>query len=146
MTILRILALSGLIAGATLAGCASGEYGAAKQASQTTYKPSGGDYMPNYRASTSLGSVMTTPDGATVYTFDKDQAGKSTCYTDCARNWPPVIAKDGALPYGRMSLSDRDDGQRQWAYDGKPLYTFVEDRMHGDVKGDNAGNAWHVVK
>jgi predicted lipoprotein with Yx(FWY)xxD motif len=149
MVVLKILALAGLAAGATLAGCAAGEYGAAKPpnpASQAIYKPSGGDYMPNYRASTSLGPVMTTPEGATVYTFDKDQAGRSNCYADCARNWPPVIAKDGALPYGRMSLSNRDDGQRQWAYDDKPLYTFAEDRMHGDVKGDNAGNVWHVVK
>jgi predicted lipoprotein with Yx(FWY)xxD motif len=149
MTVFRILTLSGLIAAATLTGCASGEHGAAQQpsqASQTVYRPSGGDYMPNYRISTSLGPVMTTPEGATVYTFDKDQAGLSSCYADCARNWPPVIAKDGALPYGRMSLSDRSDGQRQWAYDGKPLYTFAADRMHGDVKGDNAGEVWHVVK
>jgi predicted lipoprotein with Yx(FWY)xxD motif len=28
----------------------------------------------------------------------------------------------------------------------RPLYTYAEDAMHGDVKGENAGNMWHVVK
>lgn len=45
-----------------------------------------------------------------------------------------------------MSLAARDDGQAQWAVDGKPLYTYAEDAMHGDVKGENAGKTWHVVK
>ncbi len=62
------------------------------------------------------------------------------------KKWPPVIAVNGAQPYGRMSLASRDDGQWQWAYDGKPLYTFSNDQMHGDVKGEKAGNDWHVVR
>jgi predicted lipoprotein with Yx(FWY)xxD motif len=28
----------------------------------------------------------------------------------------------------------------------KPLYTYAEDLMYGDVKGENAENTWHVVK
>lgn len=149
MTILKIAALSSLIMAAALAGCSSGSYGTAKDPNQTgeaVYGPNNSDYVPNNRASTSIGQVMTTPAGATVYTFDKDQVGKSNCYSDCAKNWPPVIATDAAQPYGRMTLANRDDGQRQWAYDGKPLYTFAEDRMHGDVKGDKVGNVWHVVR
>jgi predicted lipoprotein with Yx(FWY)xxD motif len=99
MTILKIAALSGLILAAALAGCSSSNYGpASTDQSSTVYRPHNEDFTPNYRASTSIGSVMTTREGATVYTFDNDQLGKSTCYADCARTWPPVIALDGAQP------------------------------------------------
>jgi predicted lipoprotein with Yx(FWY)xxD motif len=149
VTNVSILTLSGLVMAAALAGCSSSSYDGGPDANPTAwtqYKPTSTDYMPNYMASTSIGKVMTTPQGSTVYTFDKDQIGKSNCYGECARNWPPVLAADDAQPYGRMSLASRQDGQEQWAYDGKPLYTYAEDAMHGDVKGENAGKVWHVVK
>jgi predicted lipoprotein with Yx(FWY)xxD motif len=148
MTILKIAALSSLIMAAALAGCSSSNYdrGPQADASPTEYTPPNTNYMPNHRASTSIGQVMTTPDGLTVYTFDNDHIGKSNCYGGCARYWPPVIAADGAQPYGRMSLAARTDGESQWAYDGKPLYTYAKDSMYGDVKGDNVGNVWHVVR
>ena len=148
MTLLKIAAAS-LITAAALAGCSSSNYGTATHeagASTPQYRPLNTDYTPNYMASTSIGRVMTTPQGATVYTFDKDQIGKSNCYGDCATQWPPMLADGGAYPYGRMSLASRDDGQQQWAYDGRPLYTYAEDDMHGDVKGENVGNVWHVVR
>jgi predicted lipoprotein with Yx(FWY)xxD motif len=148
MTLIKIAALSSVLMAAALAGCSS-NYSMAKQevrASSEDYEPLNTDYTPNYMASTSIGQVMTTPQGATVYTFDQDQLGKSTCYARCAAEWPPMIAGVGARPYGRMSLVSRDDGQQQWAYDGKPLYTYAEDSMHGDVKGENVENVWHVVK
>jgi predicted lipoprotein with Yx(FWY)xxD motif len=42
--------------------------------------------------------VVTTPAGATLYAFDKDQNGKSNCYDDCAKHWPPLIAMSSAKP------------------------------------------------
>jgi predicted lipoprotein with Yx(FWY)xxD motif len=150
VTNFRILTLSSLIMAATLAACSSGDYHMGPHANVTgtapPYAPANTDYMPNYLASTSIGQVMTTPEGSTVYAFDRDQAGRSNCYGDCARHWPPVLATSGAQPCKRMSLVTRQDGQQQWAYDGRPLYTYGEDAMHGDVKGENAGNVWHVVK
>lgn len=149
MTILNIAVLSGLIMATALAGCSSSNYDHrphADRASATDYMQPNTNYMPNHRASTSIGQVMTTPEGVTVYTFDNDHIGKSNCYAGCARDWPPVTAADGAQPSGRMSLASRTDGQPQWAYDGKPLYTYGKDSMHGDVKGDNVGNVWHVVR
>lgn len=149
MSNFSIAALSGLIMAAALAGCSSSNYDRSPQANgedATQHRPANTDYIPNYMANTSIGKVMTTPQGSTVYTFDQDQIGKSSCYGDCARHWPPVLASHGAQPYGRMSLAVRQDGQQQWAYEGKPLYTYAEDVMHGDVKGENAGNTWHVVR
>lgn len=84
--------------------------------------------------------------GMTVYTYDNDGAdsGKSACTGACAQNWLAVPAGDGALaaPYSAIT---RDDGSKQLAYKGKPLYTFVKDKKAGDKAGDKAKNVWHVV-
>lgn len=53
----------------------------------------------------------------------------------CASVWPPVLAQEGAEPVGKWSIIERDDGSRQWAYDGQPLYTSILDRKPGDVRG-----------
>ncbi len=58
-----------------------------------------------------------------------------------------VSARFFRLLSGRSRfLLSRNDGQRQWAYDGNPLYTYAEDSMRGDVKGDDVGSVWHVVR
>ena len=83
--------------------------------------------------------------GMTVYTFDKDSAGKSACNGACATNWPPVMV-DGATLSGDYSAVTRDDGKAQVAYKGKPLYYWVKDTKAGDTTGDNVNNVWHVAK
>jgi predicted lipoprotein with Yx(FWY)xxD motif len=54
----------------------------------------------------------------------------------CAERSPPLLADQNAVPGGDWSLVVRDDGARQWAYRGRPLYTSDKDRQPGDV------NAW----
>jgi predicted lipoprotein with Yx(FWY)xxD motif len=92
--------------------------------------------------------VMTDGRGMTLYTFDKDSAGagKSVCNGQCARNWPPYLASADAKAGYDWSIVTRDDGARQWAYKGKPLYFWIKDRKPGDTTGDGVGNVWHVVK
>jgi len=70
--------------------------------------------------------VLTNASGMTLYTFDKDSAGsgKSTCNGPCAANWPPLMAKEGEQASGDYSIVTRDDGAKQWAYKGKPLYLW----------------------
>lgn len=91
--------------------------------------------------------ILVNSAGMTVYTFDKDVAdsGKSTCNGPCAAAWPPVAAGDAKLaaPY---SVVTRDDGSKQVAYKGKPLYLFVSDTKAGDRSGDKVKEVWHVVK
>lgn len=92
------------------------------------------------------GGVMVDSAGMTVYTYDKDTAdsGKSACIDQCAKNWPPVKAGDAKVeaPYSAIT---RDDGSKQLAYKGKPLYTFVKDKKAGDKAGDKVGGVWHVI-
>ncbi len=92
--------------------------------------------------------VLATPAGATLYTFDKDAAGsgKSACNGPCATNWPPLPAQASDTGSGDFSVVTRDDGSKQWAYKGWPLYTFAKDAKAGDTTGDGKGNVWHLVK
>jgi predicted lipoprotein with Yx(FWY)xxD motif len=89
--------------------------------------------------------MMVDHKGMTLYTFDKDSGGKSMCNEDCAKNWPPMMAPAGATAEGKWSVIKRDDGKMQYAYDGKPLYTFVKDTKPGDMTGDKMKDVWHVV-
>ncbi|MNV84530.1 Secreted repeat [compost metagenome] len=89
--------------------------------------------------------MMVDHKGMTLYTFDKDSGGKSMCNDECAKNWPPMMAPAGATADGKWSVIKRDDGKMQYAYDGKPLYTFVKDEKPGEMKGDKMKDVWHVV-
>ncbi|MEN5310766.1 hypothetical protein [Pseudomonas koreensis] len=89
--------------------------------------------------------MMVDHKGMTVYTFDKDAGGKSMCNGDCAKNWPPMMAPADAKAEGKWTVIKRDDGMMQYAYDGKPLYTFMKDEKPGEMKGDGMKDMWHVV-
>ena len=93
-----------------------------------------------------MNGMLVDAKGMTVYTFDKDTAGsgKSACTGGCADNWPAVKA-GAAEPAAPYSAVTREDGSKQLAYKGKPLYTFAKDKKPGDKAGDKAMNAWHAV-
>ena len=92
--------------------------------------------------------MMVNAKGMTLYTFDRDVAasGKSVCNGDCAVKWPPMMAASTDKAAGDWTVISRDNGQKQWAYKGKPLYTWPEDQEPGDKYGDNYNKVWHIVK
>ncbi len=90
-------------------------------------------------------NVLTDTRGMTLYTFTQDGPGQSSCYGQCAQNWPPLTADTGATPEGDFTLIERSDGSLQWAFDGNPLYTWVGDRQPGDMTGDGVGGVWNAV-
>jgi predicted lipoprotein with Yx(FWY)xxD motif len=92
--------------------------------------------------------ILVDAKGMTVYTFDRDKAysGKSACIGQCEIDWPPVLASANDEPERPFTIIKRKDGKRQWAYRGKPLYTWPEDQEPGDKYGDNKVKLWHVVK
>jgi predicted lipoprotein with Yx(FWY)xxD motif len=94
---------------------------------------------------TGKGKTLVDAKGMTLYTFDKDSAGKSVCNGPCAQNWPPLMAAT-ASGVADWTVIARDDGSKQWAYMGKPLYTWAKDSKPGDTTGDGVNNnAWHVA-
>jgi predicted lipoprotein with Yx(FWY)xxD motif len=92
--------------------------------------------------------VYTGPNSMTLYTFDKDTAGsgKSTCNGPCATNWPPLLASETDRDAGDFSIIMRDDGKKQWALKGKPLYYWVKDSKPGDKTGDGFNKVWQTAK
>jgi len=102
---------------------------------------------PVQTVSSAKGDVLAGENGMTLYTFKKDEKGKSNCYDKCAANWPPLMAPEAAKPMGGYSVVVRDDGKKQWAYKGKPVYAFAKDTKAGDKTGDGFLNgAWHIAK
>ena len=96
-----------------------------------------------------VGGMLVNTAGMTLYTFDNDTAGsgKSACNGPCATNWPPLMATAEDQAMGDWSVITRDDGTKQWAYKGQPLYTWKNDMKPGDVTGDGVANgAWKVAQ
>ena len=124
---LRALSGAFLLGSVLLAGCASMSASAPAQASN---------------------GVLVGPNGMTLYTFDRDAtgSGKSVCNGPCATNWPPLMATDSDKPMGDYSVITRDDGKKQWALRGKPLYYWVRDTRPGDTTGDNVQNVWRIAR
>ena len=92
------------------------------------------------------GGMLTDAKGMTLYTFDKDTAGKSNCSGQCLVNWPALVADGNAKAMGDWTVVTRDDGSKQWALKGMPLYTFIQDKKAGDMTGEGKGGVWHMAK
>ena len=123
--------LIALIATATLAACAS---------------MTGGAMAPYTKVND---GVLVGSNSMTLYTFAKDTAGsgKSMCNGPCATNWPPLLIDGSPTVSGDYSVITRDDGKKQLAYRGMPLYFWVKDTKPGDKTGDGFLNgAWKIVK
>ena len=94
----------------------------------------------------SLGKILTDPTGRTLYTFKGDVpgSGKSAVSGRTLESWPPLILTSGtpAKPEGLtgdLTLIDRDDGTKQVAYKGQPLYYYSRDANPGDTNGNGVG-------
>lgn len=101
---------------------------------------------PAKTADTSKGKALVDQNGMSLYTFDRDTAGKSNCTGPCTTNWPPLTAASATGATGDWSVVTRDDGTKQWAYKGKPLYHWKDDKKAGDVGGDGFNNVWHLAQ
>lgn len=91
-------------------------------------------------------SFLRDASGRSLYVFDKDPAGRSTCSGDCNRSWPVFVAAQAAPANPLLSVIKRDDGAMQWAYRGHPLYYFAGDREDNDMNGEGMGGVWHAAR
>jgi predicted lipoprotein with Yx(FWY)xxD motif len=116
-----------------------------------TVSPSWAQQVPTplkTEKSKTLGTYLVDQKGMTLYIFDKDkEAGKSACYGGCAKSWPPFAPEAGqAKATEPLSIITRDDGTKQYAYKGKPLYYYAKDKKAGDTTGDAVGKVWWIAK
>jgi predicted lipoprotein with Yx(FWY)xxD motif len=102
---------------------------------------------------TSIGKIVVDGRGMTLYIFEKDNAGTSTCTGDCAKEWPPMLTGGQVTPgpdVGSMWVGtlDRPDGTKQVTYSGWPLYYSSKDAKPGDMNGQavvSNGAPWYVI-
>jgi predicted lipoprotein with Yx(FWY)xxD motif len=97
----------------------------------------------------SLGSVLTTADGRTLYYFTPERGGTIACTGPCAKTWLPLITPSGLLSTptalaGTLATIRRAEGD-QVSYSEWPLYTFTGDSAPGDTKGQGALGKWFVA-
>src|SRR5262249_17838343 len=115
--------------------------------------PAKGARVPVAVSSTKLGPILVDGRGRTLYLFEKDKNGRSTCAGACAGFWPPLIATGRPLAEkeARASLlgtTNPADGRLQVTYNHHPLYSFVKDVAKGQTNGEGLnkfGAEWYAV-
>lgn len=100
--------------------------------------------------STDIGDALIDADGFTLYTFENDVPGVSTCNQPCSNTWPPVSGETridtAVLDISQFTAITRDDGSLQLAIDGWPLYRYAGDTFPGDANGIAVGGGvWDGV-
>jgi predicted lipoprotein with Yx(FWY)xxD motif len=126
------------------AGCGGGSSGPASAAVPSAT----GDLLS--AQATSLGTILVSGNGRTVYEFANDKNGTSTCTGACAANWlfvPAPASLPASLPgvTARLGTTTRSDGARQLTVAAHPLYTFVGDSAAGQTNGQGItlnGGLW----
>jgi predicted lipoprotein with Yx(FWY)xxD motif len=94
--------------------------------------------------------ILVNRNGLTLYHLSVEHKGHFIC-TDktCLSLWHPLLVPKGTKPVGRVVLGtvQRPNGAIQVVYKGEPLYTFVEDKKPGDVKGEGFKDVgvWHAA-
>jgi predicted lipoprotein with Yx(FWY)xxD motif len=104
---------------------------------------------------TSLGEILVTASGFTLYEFTRDHAGRNSCVTisGCSEIWPSLKTSGrptagSGVKASLLSSIDLPGGGKQVTYAGHPLYTYAGDSKPGEtsyvgVKQD--GGTWYAI-
>lgn len=94
---------------------------------------------------TALGRLLVTVDGSySVYYSDQDGRNRSNCGAACGESWQPVLAPASARAHGAWTVIERTPGVWQWAFRGKPIYTYAIDKKPRSQAGSDVPG-WHDV-
>jgi predicted lipoprotein with Yx(FWY)xxD motif len=100
-----------------------------------------------------FGRIVGDGRGQAFYVFDRERAGRSECYGECARAWPPVLTRGRpraakGIRARLLGTVRRRSGKRQVTYRGQPLYYYVDDApgrvLCHDVR--EFGGLWLVIR
>jgi predicted lipoprotein with Yx(FWY)xxD motif len=158
--LIRRVPLAVLIAAVALAAAACGSSSTSTSSPSGTASAGSTSSSPSSLATvsvaknTTLGQgILVGSNGRTVYMFEKDTSGKSSCSGSCTAVWPPLttVGKPQAGSGASASLigtTVRSDGKTQVTYNGHPLYSYVSDNAAGQVNGQGLkqfGALWYVL-
>lgn len=88
--------------------------------------------------------LLVDGQGRTLYRYvgDMEDIADACATPACADRFTPLNAPELARASGRFSPLTRRDGITQWAFDGKPLFTFDDDLDPGTVRGMGLSARW----
>jgi predicted lipoprotein with Yx(FWY)xxD motif len=144
------IGLGGVVLALVLAACSNGSGGSGGGGNAGGGQGSQGAAAMVKVTKGSLGQMLVDAQGHTLYVFETDTNGTSSCYGQCASMWP-ALTTDGSptagtgLMGGALGTAARTDGSTQVTIDGHPLYTFSGDSAAGDTKGEGIGGVWFVA-
>src|ERR1019366_8568174 len=122
------------------AACSGTSSSASSSTSPSSTPPTSGRTSADLAMATkgTVGAVLVSSNGHTLYHLTTDTAGSSTCTGSCAQLWPPMTVPSGTMPTAVSGLSGtlgtitRSDGTTQVTYNGEPLYWYSPDTTAGD--------------
>ncbi len=133
----------------TSSSAASGSYGPSTASSASSATPAALITTKHDK----LGTILADgPKKLTVYLFEADKPGSSSCTGACASVWPPVTGTakvKGAAMSADLGAITRPDGTKQVTYKGHPLYLYAKDKDDGDTYGEGIksfGAAWYALR
>jgi predicted lipoprotein with Yx(FWY)xxD motif len=146
-----------VVAVAALAGCGSSSNNTTSSTASTgstAAAAQSGGVVVEVASNPTLGSILVNPEGQTLYIFQKDSGGKSSCSGSCAKVWPPLAATSSpeagsGASASKLGTVKRSDGTMQVTYAGHPLYTYTADTSSGQVNGNGInsfGGVWNAVQ
>ena len=104
---------------------------------------------------TSLGSVLVSSSGRTLYEFTRDHADKNSCaaISGCSEIWPSLKASGrptagSGVKASLLSSINLPGGGGQVTYAGHPLYTYSGDSGPGKtsyVGVKEFGGTWYAI-
>jgi predicted lipoprotein with Yx(FWY)xxD motif len=143
----------GILAAACGSGGSDGGAASATPAAAPSSPPASAAAAAVDAGKAGLGTILVDGKGMTLYLFEKDKGGKSSCDGACASAWPPVLTTGKAMPgpgvmASRLGTTTRSDGRTQVTYNHWPLYYYAADKVPGDTTGQNIdafGAEWYVL-
>lgn len=114
----------------------------------------GGAVLPTVKTANvhSLGKVVVSATGRTLYHYTDESKGKVDCSGACATLWPPLVVKSGAKPVAgagitasKLGVRKRPDGTFQVTYGGLGLYMYSGDKKAGQANGEGIESSWYAV-
>jgi predicted lipoprotein with Yx(FWY)xxD motif len=142
-----ILAFAGVaLIALGLAACGSSSNSSTTSAStgSATTASAGGGTTVSTMSVSGAGNALVDSKGDVLYTNNQDSGSKIACTGSCASIWVPLAAPAGGKPtsddasvQAKLGVVKSPGGGSQVTFDGKPLYTFVQ-----DSPGEATGNGF----
>jgi predicted lipoprotein with Yx(FWY)xxD motif len=97
----------------------------------------------------SLGTILVTSSGQTLYLDSADKPGHPACTAGCLSIWPPLKANgtpkaSGSAKASLLGTTKIAGGVKQVTYNGHQLYTFASDGKSHPTSGEGV-NGFYVV-